>query len=233
MKTQENNFEFDFSKVVTEPLKKFEKQSYKKVLFLAIGLSVFTTLGFSIKDSIGHHYELSNAVEAKKIALSLQEIKNMSNDDFDSMVQHVMKNSNIYDEKVHYIQSIIAKSEIENYQESMSTANASTLGTALDDYKQTLLNDSSKLSLIRKNVINDLPISTEDSELFFKYQTAYKTKALIRSKDLEDKMQDFLYSKNTGNNKYNNKYNVYDNIKVLDQKINNTFNVIETPKPKM
>lgn len=232
MKT-ETSLDFDFSKVISEPLKKFEKQSYKKVLFLAIGLSVFVSMGLSVKDMIQNSYIKSSAISSKKIALSLQEIKNMPESEFFNMTNHIMKNSNIYDEKVHYVQAIVAKSEIENYSESMSTERASSLGNILTEYKQNLLKDSSSLVLIRKNVINDLEISSEDSELFFKYQTLYKTKSIARNKELEDKMQELLYSNNKGNNRYNNKYNVYDAIKSMDQRINNTFNVIEAPKPKM
>lgn len=232
MKT-EQKLDFDFSKVITEPIKNFEKQSYKKVCFLAIGLSVFMTLGFGVKDSIQNSYVKSSAIESRKISLTLQEIKNMNESDFLSMTTHIMKNSNIYDEKVHYIQAIVAKAEIENFEESMSTKRASTLGNLLVEYKQNLLKDSASLVLIRKNVMNDLPISKEDSDLFFKYQTLYKTKSIARSKELEDKMQDLLYSNKKGNNRYNNKYNVYDAVKGMDQRINNTFNTIEAPKPKM
>lgn len=232
MKT-EQKLDFDFSKVITEPIKNFEKQSYKKVCFLAIGLSVFMTLGFGVKDSIQNSYVKSSAIESRKISLTLQEIKNMNESDFLSMTTHIMKNSNIYDEKVHYIQAIVAKAEIENFEESMSTERASTLGNLLVEYKQNLLKDSASLVLIRKNVMNDLPISKEDSDLFFKYQTLYKTKSIARSKELEDKMQDLLYSNKKGNNRYNNKYNVYDAVKGMDQRINNTFNTIEAPKPKM
>ena len=232
MKT-EQKLDFDFSKVITEPIKNFEKQSYKKVCFLAIGLSVFMTLGFGVKDSIQNSYVKSSAIESRKISLTLQEIKNMNESDFLSMTTHIMKNSNIYDEKVHYIQAIVAKAEIENFEESMSTERASTLGNILVEYKQNLLKDSASLVLIRKNVMNDLPISKEDSDLFFKYQTLYKTKSIARSKELEDKMQDLLYSNKKGNNSYNNKYNVYDAVKGMDQRINNTFNTIEAPKPKM
>lgn len=237
MKPQEQHLEFDFKKIISDPIKKIERQSYKKVMFLAIGIAVFTTLGLGIKDSIHNHYALSHAIDAKKTSLSLQEIKSMSVNDFDGMIAHIMKNSNIYDEKVHFIQSIVAKAEIENYQESLSTAQASTLGEKLDEYKQNLLNDTSKLSLIRRNVMNDLPISTEEADLFFKYQTAYKTRSLVRSKELEDTMQNLLYTKSVGNNKYNNKYNIYDTIKTYDQRINNSLNsnlnAVETPKPKM
>ena len=66
MKT-EQKLDFDFSKVITEPIKNFEKQSYKKVCFLAIGLSVFMTLGFGVKDSIQNSYVKSSAIESRKI----------------------------------------------------------------------------------------------------------------------------------------------------------------------
>ena len=233
MKSQEQNLEFDFKKIVSTPIKKIETQSYKKIMFLAIGLSVFTTLGLSVKDGISHRYALSDGIQAKQTALALQDIKNMSSSDFDSMISQIMKNSNLYDEKVHFIQSIVAKAEIENYDNSMHTSHASDLGEKLDEYKQNLLNDTTKLSLTRRNVLNNLPISKDEADLFFKYQTAYKTKSLVRSKDLEDAMQNLLYSNNTGNNKYNNKYNIYDTIKVYDQRIANFLNTIDTPKPKM
>lgn len=233
MKAQEQNLEFDFKKIISDPIKKIERQSYKKIMFLAVGLSVFTTLGISVKQTISHHYALSDAIEARKTALSLNDIKNMSNSDFEGMLAHMMKNSNVYDEKVHFIQTIIAKSEIEDYEHSLSTGRASSLGENLDKYKENVLNDISKLSVIRRNVMNSLPISSEDADLFFKYQTAYKTKSIVRSKDLEDNMQELLYNGNRGNNRYNNKYNIYETIKTYDQKINNTFNVVDTPKPKM
>lgn len=228
---QEQHLEFDFKKIISEPIKKIERQSYKKVMFLAIGICVFTTLGLGIKDSINNHFTLSNAIDAKKTALSLQEIKSMSATDFDSMLSHIMKQSNIYDEKVHFIQSIVAKAEIESYGNSMSAEQASSLGESLDSYKDQLLQDTSQLSLIRRNVLNDLPITSEEADLFFKYQTAYKTKSLIRSKQLEDNMQNLLYSKNVGNNKYNAKYNIYDTIKAYDQKINNSLNTIDIQQP--
>ena len=46
--------------------------------------------------------------------------------------------------KVHYIQAIVAKAEIENFEESMSTERASTLGNILVEYKQNLLKDAEK-----------------------------------------------------------------------------------------
>lgn len=233
MKTEQQSTDFDFKKIVTTPIQKLEKQSYSKLFFLTIGLSVFMTLGISIKDSIGYSITKTEAVNSKKLTLSLQEIKKMPDIEFDLMTKYIMKNSNIYDAKVNYIQSIIAKSEIENYEKSMSTSSASTLGNLLDSYKQTLVEDASKLIMIRKNVMNDLPISNDESELFFKYQILYNTKSIIHSKDLNDKMQDLLYSNNKGNNTYNNKYNIYQAIKSYDSTINNTFNTIDTPKPKI
>lgn len=233
MQNQINHADFDFKKIIATPIKQFEKQSYKKVLFLAIGVSVFLSLGISIKDSFHNSSVKSDAIMNKKTLLSLQEIKNMSEIDFEAMTNYIAKNSNIYDEKVHFIQSIVAKAEVENYQDSMSTSQASSLGVLLDEYKKNILDDSFNLTLIRKNVLNDIPISKEDSEIFFKYQIIYKTKSVVRFKSLEDKMQDLLYSKYKGNNNYNIKNNVYDTVKLLDQKINNTFNFIETPKPKM
>lgn len=141
MITQENNIEFDFSKAVTKPIKQFEKQSFKKVFFLAIGISVFTTLGFSLKDMIENHFANQNLLEQKTLNIGVQDIKNMSNEDFASMLLYIMKNSDIYDEKVQYIQTIVAKAEVEDYQNSMSTDNAASLGKTLDNYKKTLLDD--------------------------------------------------------------------------------------------
>lgn len=230
---QEKHFDFDFKKIVSHPIKKIENQTYKKVFFLAIGLSVFMTLGLSFKEAIHNKMIKSDAVESKKTSISLQEIKKMSDGDFEAMLSHVMKNTDIYDEKVHFIQTVIAKSEIEYYSSSMGTIKASILGNLLDTYKQKLILDTSELVLIRKNVINDLSISSKEADLFFKYQTLYKTKSVVHFLDLENKMQDLLYSNNQGNNTYNNKYNVYDTIKTYDTTINNTFNVISTPKPKM
>lgn len=233
MTNELNHADFDFKKIIIKPIKNFEKQSYKKVFFLAVGVSIFLSLGISFKDYITNNMVKSKAITNKKITLSLQNIKVMSDIEFETMINYISKNSNIYDEKVHFIQGIIAKSEVENYQDSMNTILASHLGILLDKYKKYIIDDSLNLMLIRKNVINDIPISTNDSELFLKYQIIYINKTVVRFQELEDKMQDLLYSKYKGNNSYNIKNNVYDTVKLLDQNINNTFNVIETQKPKM
>ncbi len=233
MSRTQQEVEFDFSKTITAPLKKLERQSYSKVLFLAVGFSVFTSFGFYVKDSIHDHFIRSNAIEAKKVALTLQEIKVMPESEFQNMINFISQNSNIYNDKVHFIQTLIVKAELENYQESQSTSNASNLGEKLDAYKQNLIKDASSLTMIRKNVMNDIAISSDDAELFFKYQTLYKTRSVIHDKNLEDSMHELLYTSKPGNNKYNSKVNAFETIKLLDAKISNTFNVIEAPKPKM
>lgn len=233
MKTNNNDFDIDFSKIITEPITKIENKSYKKLFFMAIGFSFFTVAGFNTTDLVKNHFSDIKAIKIKKNELLLQEIKNFPNEDFDAMIQHIIKNSNIYDEKVRFVQEIIAKSKIENYDTSMSTTQSSTLGEKLTAYKESLLNDSFKLNIIRKNALIGYQNSSSDYELFLKYKTIYKTKSIIHSPDLEDKMNSLIYSKSSGNNKYNNKYHVYDTIKLLDRNINNTFNVIEAPKQKM
>ena len=60
MSKLQQEVEFDFSKTITAPLKKIERQSYSKVLFLAVGFSVFTSFGFYVKDSIHEHFVRSD-----------------------------------------------------------------------------------------------------------------------------------------------------------------------------
>ncbi len=132
---QENAF--DFSKPITKVLEKTSRYNYKKLLFLSISFSLFTSLGISVTSHVYEHFAQEKAQkilqqqeqqkqeqqeqqeqeqqkqqeqqkEQKILNFEKQQIQAMSPEKFQNFQTYLVKNITVYDTEVEFIQTVVA-----------------------------------------------------------------------------------------------------------------------------
>lgn len=232
--TQIQKKDFDFSKKAIESInKKFQivnLYSYKKTFFLSISIATFISAGIFTVHNVNSYFDTKRQNENIEAISSSNLIKKVTDNEFGTIIKHMQLNKDIYDEKIVFLQEIIVKAEVKDYKNTISAKAAAELGKELENYKEKINSDINQLYLIQNNAKNDIKIDKKDLELFIKYQHLSKTKTILHSTELNNLMNDFIYTKSKGNNTYNVENNIYETLKLLDKNITNTFNNVESAK---
>jgi hypothetical protein len=220
MQKQKENI-FDFSNPISKVVEKVERTAYKKIAFLAIGIAILTTLGMNITHGIVSHFAQSDQKTKQEDKIYIQQIKKISNSDFNNFLAYMKTNQNNYDKIVGFVQDSVAKAENAHYDGTTSTQDAGQLGDRLDIYKQNILKDTYKMTKTRDNILNNIPVSSDDLHLFLKYYNSYQSHMIIRYKKLDNDLQEMLYTSNIKNTTFYVKNNIYEKYHQLQTAMNN------------
>jgi hypothetical protein len=226
----------------TKKIDVINKKSYKKIAFLGISIGCGLFFGVSFISGMGSAFHSYSAWETQKNTVYKQnltnmtaKIKNINAEDFNNFMTYMKSQSTMYDEKSNLISTSIISAEhdwIEVKKESsrsvLPLSNAEELSNELLKHKKHVEEDISKLQSTFTKIANNNTESLTQKEVenFMNSYQSFKSNLIIHDVDFEKSLNAYVFSVYDGNKNYNQEHKIYDQLKTLDAKIENSANVL-------
>ena len=222
--------EFDFQSPLKKIAQKAERQSYKHLLFLALGISILTPLSFHIIRSVDNHYAKIDQIKAEKFQNQISIIQKMTPQKFQQFTQYLSLNLNNYDAQSNLLETAIQQASIANNRHSMDIGNATNIEQSVQSFQDRLKADIVQIIQTKRNIDAHLPVKEKNIQLFLKYLSFYQSHLSISDTDINYRIQQDLNVNYSGNITYYQKNDIFHKIQVLDNQLNQKF-IVQNPPP--
>jgi uncharacterized protein YlxW (UPF0749 family) len=150
---------FDFTKPVEKALEKTSRYNYKKLLFLSISFSIFTSLGISLTSHVYEH------LEQKKIQAQKQQLEK-------KQMEHAIKSQELLiQEKEHLAQQIEQEKMIALEKKQIQAITPKEFQKFQNYLSQNLNIYDPQIALIQKSIadVNNIVVNNLYSQHFQEY----------------------------------------------------------------
>lgn len=219
---QENNVDsINFFSNPKEAIKKkVTPMPYRKLAFLGLAMGVGLSIPYSIYTGIEHHFAQKTSAERVQRDYYTQQISAITADQFAHFVNYMNQSENSYDDEMKLLldsENTAAKDvkSGEHYAGPNETLN--TVKPSLDKFKDKVFRDLNLFQDIYTRLKSGHAdtVSEERLNYFLNFYHKSQQGVLLSNPDVEQHINDRMYSDTEANKRYNHDNGVYEQYEAM------------------
>lgn len=219
----EKSFNFNTTKIIHQ----IDKTPFYKLAFLTIGFGLVVSFGIVGANYALNKYDTMKTTQNITQTIKIEQIKNISEQEYNVFLNYLKANSNIYSESATLIMNALTNAEIEKWASSTSAKPINkNISEKLTNHKKDIENVINNINNFYAYVKSDKykidNINKEDLNTFIHYYSNFKAGVFVRNTELEKEFNQGLYNVKEYNSKYYIKHGIIERYQELDKAIDNS-----------